>query len=113
MKLSGAVLEIYGPSRIFPPRRVEKPNGSNRLDSENRHGNLPAMMNPRAEAPRKSSRFETHAEPCNLRNGTSSAFVAQILGQILETDTPEKPAVARAYARQSRDPRNIRLIRIV
>ena len=59
------------------------------------------------------SRFDTDNASAQARNGMQAAFVAQVLGQVLETK-PESPILAvRVYARSARNPKDGRLIRVL
>ena len=59
------------------------------------------------------SRSETGYSCGPARNGMQAGFVAQVLGQVLETKPENPEAAARVYARSLRNPKDGRLIRVL
>src|ERR1700724_436757 len=99
--------------RALVVRRVEKSGGCNNLHGrhERRAGLAPTHW---ARVSRAGlSRFDTDGSSALARNGMRAGFVAQVLGQVLETK-PESPMLAaRVYERSARNPKDGRLIRVL
>jgi hypothetical protein len=102
------VIEIYAGTRPQPWWRVEKPNGSSRLDEERRRAAGPTILNARALPQAKPSRSETASQVTASTEGIPTGFMAQILGQVLATKTADAARRVRAYQEAGRDRAEIR-----
>ena len=60
-----------------------------------------------------ASRFDTDSSSASARNGMQAGFVAQVLGQVLETRLESPMLAARVYARTARDLKDGHLIRVL
>jgi hypothetical protein len=97
MKPVSSPTNIYGPRRLYSPRRVEKPHGTGTLGDKKPGNAGPAMLNARPSAKPQACHFETGVFGGTLKTGVPAEFIAQILGQILETNRADPTAAARAY----------------
>ena len=99
------------PGRALTLRRVEKSGESSGLHEkyERRSGRTPTYAGRDRRA--RASRIDTGYSRSPARNGMPAGFVAQVLGQVLETKPENSEAAARLYARSN--PKNGRLIRVL
>jgi hypothetical protein len=79
-------------------RRVEKPNGSSGLGQEMRSARRAVMLNPVARDESRPSRFDTASRVGECDYPMPAPFVAQIIGQVLETKRADFASATRAYA---------------
>jgi hypothetical protein len=93
--------------------RVIKLSGSSSLRREPEHkaGTAAGQGQRRPEA--LPFRYETVSAQVQAQDGIQAGFVAQVLGQILETKRANPLLAAQAYARKPRDRWSPRLIRIL
>src|SRR4051812_39706367 len=113
MKLDHVPSGSVATRRALVLRRVEKPAGSSGLNRkpERRAGSTPTY--PVRGGPADLFRFDANDPSRPSRSGMAASFVAQVLGQAMETK-PESPTVARrVYARGARSPKAGRLVRIL
>src|SRR4051812_11238901 len=99
--------------RALVLRRVEKPAGSSGLDGKHEHraGSTPTVSVRGGRA--GLFRFDANDPSRPSQYGIPAGFVAQVLGQAMESK-PESPTVAtRVYARSARSLKAGRLIRVL
>jgi|SRR4051812_48493072 hypothetical protein len=113
MKIGGTHFDQRSAVRAGVSRRVENASGSSRLSDDVSRQAVPQARFFERRRSRRSSRFDTRAAYEAEQNGTPSAFVAQILGQILDTGHPNPVAVARVYARASRGQAETHIVSIL
>jgi hypothetical protein len=97
MKVIGPVTEVYGAPRLVIQRKVEKPNASSGLGRETRPAQAPIMLNRAPAEETQPCRFETAAATTELAAAIPAPFVAQIIGQVLETKRADFAAALRAF----------------
>jgi hypothetical protein len=110
------ITDVYSSNARALRRGVEKPNVSSGLKDERKLRQQPKMLNMSLNDRRRSSRFETRADPPSNEGGMPAGFIAQVLGQVLTTNDAEKARRARAareYARSGRAQRAVTFIRWV
>ena len=99
--------------RALVVRCVEKSGGSSSLHGRHERRAGRALTHSARGSRAGLSRFDTNNSSAPVRNGMQAGFVAQVLGQVLETK-PENPMLAaRIYARSARNPKDGRLIRVL
>ena len=99
--------------RALVVRCVEKSGSSNSLHGKHERRSGRTLTHSARGSRAGLSRFDTDNASAQARNGMQAAFVAQVLGQVLETK-PENPMLAaRIYARSARNPKDGRLIRVL
>jgi hypothetical protein len=101
MKVIGPITEVYGALRPTLRRRVEKPNGSSGLGQEMRSARRAIMLNPVARDEPRPSRFDTASGVRECDHAMLAPFVAQIIGQVLDTKRADPASAMRAYAAAS------------
>ena len=99
---------IYSESAATARFRVEKSNAAKRLDREERRKANAASRNSTPRATVSLSRFETHSQGADAGFYPVAGFIAQILGQMLSSETPAAASVAYAYAHTSTPQRRTR-----
>ncbi len=97
MRVIGPLTEVYGPPRLTVRRRVEKPNGSSGLGRDARLAHGPVMLNPAAGDEPHASRFGTTSRVCDFDHAIPAPFIAQIIGQVLETKRADIASAMRAF----------------
>ena len=97
MKSGGIASDIYTPARAPARWRVQKLNASSHLGGETRRPNAPAILNPPLATAPEASHFETSTRAAPTRNGMPATFIAQVLGQILETKRRDPAYGRRIY----------------
>src|SRR5437868_14477451 len=97
MRVIGPITEVYGPARFAMKRRVEKPNASSGLGQQTRSTHRPIMLNPVAGEETHACRFDTASSVESFGNAIPAPFIAQIIGQVLETKRPDNASAMRAY----------------
>ncbi len=97
MRVIGPITEVYGPARLAVKRRVEKSNASSGLGQQTRSTHRPIMLNPVAEEETHASRFDTASRVGAFGNAIPAPFIAQIIGQVLETKPSDNASATRAY----------------
>ena len=107
MKSVGPILEIYSAPRPQPWRRVEKTNGSSRLDEEKHRTPEAGILNAPGKRSAATSRFETSPAAGLVGEATPPGFIAQVLGQVLATKKADPARCLKAYAEAERDPAEI------
>src|SRR5258706_7536032 len=113
MKLDRIQPGSYATGRALVARRVEKSGGSSGLHGKHERRAAQTLTYSARGGRAGLSRFETNNASGPARNGMQAGFVAQVLGQALETK-PESPVLAaRLYARSARGPKGGRLIRVL
>ena len=113
MKLDRIHPGTYTTSRALAVRCVEKSGGSNSLHGKHERRATRTLTHSARGSRAGLSRFDTDNASAQARNGMQAAFVAQVLGQVLETK-PESPTLAvRVYERSARTPKDGRLIRVL
>jgi len=97
MKVIAPITDVYGPPRVTQKRRVEKPNGSSALRQDTRPTRRPVMLNSAASEEAHPSRFGTTSRICDFDNAIPAPFIAQIIGQVLETNGRDIASALRAF----------------
>src|SRR5215813_12958022 len=97
MKVIGPVTEVYGAPRLAIQRKVEKANASSGLGRETRSPPPPVMLNRAPAEETQPSRFETAAATTEFAAAIPAPFVAQIIGQVLETKRADFASALRAF----------------
>jgi hypothetical protein len=98
MKIVSTVTAIAPLSRAGSLRRVEKISPSNGLKRDVRRGQRRGPDVRYAFDTLRVSRFETRCENDASENGMPAGFIAQVIGQCLETTSSDPVAARRAYA---------------
>jgi hypothetical protein len=98
MKIVSTLTAIAPASRAGSLRRVEKISPSNGLKRDVRRGQRRGQNIPGAFATLGVSRFETRCENDTSENGMPAGFIAQVIGQCLETPSSDPVVARRAYA---------------
>jgi len=92
---------------------VEKSAGSSSLHGKHERRSGRSLTHSARGSRAGLSRFDTGNASGAARNGMPAGFVAQVLGQALETK-PENPMLAaRLYERSADGPKDGRLIRVL
>lgn len=113
MKLDRIHPGVYTTGRALVVRCVEKSGGSSSLNGKHERRATRSVTHSARRSRADVSRFDTDNSSAPARNGMQAGFVAQVLGQVLETK-PESPMfAARVYARSARNPKDGRLIRVL
>jgi hypothetical protein len=113
MKLDHTHPGTYPTGRALVVRRVEKSGGSSSLHGKHDRRATRTLTHSARGSRAGLSRFDTDPSSGPARNGMQAVFVAQVLGQVLETK-PESPILAaRVYSRSARNPKDGRLIRVL
>lgn len=113
MKLEHTHPGTCATGRALVARRVEKSVGSSSLQGRHERRSGRTLTHSARGSRAGLSRFDTGNASAPARNGMQAGFVAQVLGQVLETK-PESPILAaRVYARSARNPKDGRLIRVL
>ena len=97
MRVVDPVTEVYGAPRLTSKRRVEKPNGLSGLGGEARPAQRPVMLNRAIDEESEASRFETASRVRNSNDAIPAPFIAQIIGQVLETKRCDTLSAKRAF----------------
>jgi hypothetical protein len=111
MIVTGTTANVYlrAPARQRP--RVELLSPCNGLDMGTPRGAHTPSMNGRSHEPPLPRHFETVRLADPMQTSLNSAFVAQILGQDLVTETPDPERAQRAYAQAQRREQTPQLLR--
>jgi hypothetical protein len=113
MKIGHTHSAIRATGRALTLRRVEKSGGSSGLHEKHERRAGRTLTYSGRDRRAGTSRIDTGSSRGQARNGMPAGFVAQVLGQVLETK-PENPMLAtRVYARSARTPKDGRLIRVL
>jgi hypothetical protein len=113
MKIAGCPVVSRSAARSAVSRRVENINGSGKLgDDSIRQPVQPAGSVERRRSQR-ASRFDTRFYCDAERSGTPLAFVAQVLGQVLNAGRNSPIAAARVYARVGASQKKTRTVGIL
>jgi len=99
--------------RALVVRCVEKSGGSSSLHGKHERRATRTLTHSARGSRAGLSRFDTDNSPAPARNGMPAGFVAQVLGQVLETKPQSPMLAARIYARSARNPKDARLIRVL
>ena len=110
MKIGGNYPDSWIPARVTGSWRVEKPHASSDLRDEPRRQPARTTTIVTRNTASRLSRFETKAAADIERSVMSSAFVAQVLGQILGSEPDNRIIADRAYARTRAAVRETRLV---
>lgn len=97
MRVVGPITEVYGAPRLHAKRRVEKPNEPSGLGREARPEQRAVMLNPEVDEERKASRFGTASRVRDFNDAIPAPFIAQIIGQVLETNRYDIASAMRAF----------------
>ena len=101
MRVIGPITEVYGPARLGMKRRVEKPNSSSGLGQETRPRSGAIMLNAVIDEGTHPCRFGTASPSTDFDNAIPAPFIAQIIGQILETKRSDSASAMRAFKASS------------
>ena len=113
MRIAGNSQVPRATARAAVIRRVEKTNSCGALDEDSLHQPVQPIGFVERRRSRRQSRFDTRASGNTERNGTSCAFVAQVLGQILDAGRQSPVAAARVYARASSAQKEKRIVGVL
>jgi hypothetical protein len=113
MKIGGNQMELRTTGRSPAPRRVEKSSIANSLGEEKLREPRPSAVQRERRSAARASRFGTRYAGANERRGMQARFVAQVLGQILDTHGNNAVLAVRAYAHGITQSKETRLVGIV
>jgi uncharacterized protein YceH (UPF0502 family) len=113
MKIGGNHFEFRARTRLAGPRIVEKPNGASQLDEENLRDPAPPMVRVERRKAARASRYGTYYAGGADRRGMQARFVAQVLGQILDSTQNSTLLATRTYARSNRERKPASLMRVL
>src|SRR5258708_32659190 len=111
MKVGSNNSEFRTRTRLAAPRIVEKLNDASRLGEENPHDPATPVARFERRSAARASRFGTYYAGGADRRGMQARFVAQGLGQILDSGEEKTLLAARAYGRNPRGPTDMSLVR--
>ena len=101
MKVIAPITEVYGAPRVIQKRRVEKPNGTSGLGHETRSTRRPVMLNSATSEETRPYHFGTTSRIHDFDNAIPAPFIAQIIGQVLETKSRDVASAMRAFQASS------------
>ena len=110
MEIAGRPLVSRPTARAVFGRRVEKANCSGALCEDSPR--QPAGFVERRRS-KRASRFDTRFYCDAERSGTPLAFVAQVLGQVLDADRHSPIAATRVYARAHSSQKKTRVVGVL
>jgi len=113
MRIGHTHSAMRAPSRALTLRRVEKSGGCNSLHEKHERRSGRTLKYSGRDRRAGASRIDTGYSRSPARNGMPAGFVAQVLGQVLETKPENLEAAARVYARNLRSSKDGRLIRVL
>jgi hypothetical protein len=113
MKISGNKFEFRTRRSPAAPRIVENANAASRLSEERASPAAPLAFRSERRNAARASRFGTYYAGGADRRGTQARFVAQVLGQILDSGNGDMLIAKRAYAQASRERKETRLVRVL
>jgi hypothetical protein len=113
MKIGGNNSEFRARTRLAAPRIVEKPHDAGRLGRENPRDPASPVTRFERRSAARASRFGTYYAGGADRRGMQARFVAQVLGQILDSSQNSTLIATRAYARNSRERTDMSLVRVL
>ena len=113
MKLDRIQPDSCTKGRALTVRRVEKSGASSILHGKHERRALQAPTYSGRGGRTGLSRFEAYNPSRLSQNGMQAGFVAQVLGQALESKPESAALAARVYARSARGPKGGRLIRVL
>jgi len=97
MRVIGPITEVYGAPRLTSKRRVEKPNEPSGLGRQARPAQRAVMLNRLVDEDGEPSRFGTASAARDFNDAIPAPFIAQIIGQILETKRCDIASAKRAF----------------
>jgi hypothetical protein len=113
MKLDHIQPGTFTKGRALVVRCVEKSGSSNSLHGKHERRSGRTLTHSARGSRAGLSRFDTGNASDPARNSMSAGFVAQVLGQVLETKPQNAIHAARVYARSARSAKDGRLIRVL
>lgn len=105
-------MELRTTGRSLAPRRVEESSIASSLGEEKLREPRPSAVQRERRSAARASRFGTRYAGANERRGMQSRFVAQVLGQILDTHANDAVIAGRAYARSIAENKRTRFVGI-
>ncbi|HEY4266181.1 MAG TPA: hypothetical protein VGM72_12745 [Micropepsaceae bacterium] len=113
MKIGGNNSDFRARRALRAPRIVEKPDSVSRLSEENLRETAQTAIRTERRSVARASRFGTYYAGGVDRRGMQARFVAQVLGQILDSGDGIALIARRAYAQSSRERKETRLVRVL